>query len=139
LYFVCSILPYSQETETFTDFRDGKIYRIAKIGKHVWMTENLALKTKNVVCWTFGNRSENLEKYGYLYPREGAKFACPDGWRLTSKNDFDSLLLHAEGSDLKAYDFLTKKDIRGFSATFGGFREENEGFINKDYTGIYWS
>ena len=131
-------MTYSQEVGKFMDSRDGKTYKTVQIGRQVWMAENLAYKTK-LVCWTFGDRPENLKRYGYLYPWEAAKTACPDGWRLPSKSDFDSLFIIAKKTDIKIYEFLTRKENNGFSATFGGFREENGGFINKDYTGIYWS
>ena len=34
----------------------------------------------------------NVGKCGYLYTWEGAKRACPPGWRLPSKEDFEELL-----------------------------------------------
>ena len=71
--------PPANETGTFTDSRDGKVYNWVKIGNQVWMAENLAYKPRTVNYWAYNNNESNVAIYGYLYSWEIAQTITPTG------------------------------------------------------------
>ena len=115
LAMVLLVSSYAQTTGTFKDSRDGKTYKTVKIGNQTWMAENLAFKTTNAAV----SKSNNVEKYGYIYDWEEAKKTCPSGWHLPTKTEF-TILLNTYGVGENAYNALKDGGLSGFNALFGG-------------------
>ena len=138
------------ETGTFTDKRDGQVYRTVKMpdGK-VWMAQNLNYKIENSCC--YANDDYIGKKYGRLYTWDAAMKACPTGWRLPSLPDWTNLVVAvgntAEfGKGFPIKNLMVKEgwnvfgtDEFGFSALPGGFRCENGDFLGLGNNCVWWA
>jgi len=115
------------------DERDGKTYKGVEIGKQIWMAENLNYSGSNGTVGTcYDDDSINCETYGRLYDWETAIKACPSGWHLPSREEWEELVNtvgeNSAGLYLKAKNGWSKppagdgngSDRYGFSALPGG-------------------
>jgi uncharacterized protein (TIGR02145 family) len=133
--------------EYFTDSRDGQKYRTVKICGLVWMAENLNYKTGD--SWCYKDDDDYSKKYGRLYTWDAAKTACPAGWRLPTRQEWDTLVtamggLQMAGKKLKAKsgwsDNGNGTDDYGFSALPGGRRFLGpSAYLNATYEGVWWT
>jgi uncharacterized protein (TIGR02145 family)/uncharacterized repeat protein (TIGR02543 family) len=125
---------------TFTDSRDGKTYRRVRIGNITWMAENLNHATGN--SWCYEDNKGNCEKYGRLYDLSTAMSACPPGWRLPTRIDWNDLVEIADGSvagtRLKSKTDWNGTDEFGFSALPGGYRHVDGYFRFAGNFGFWW-
>jgi len=137
---------FAQQTAVFTDTRDGKTYKIAKIGEQTWMAENLNYEAKGSVC--YGNNQANCKKYGKLYDWNAAVEVCPKGWHLPSNDEWNTLMDLAgdkmvAGNVLKASSGWENNgngmDDYGFAALPGGERGLNGNFVLAGSDGLWWS
>jgi len=116
---------YGQEAGSFTDPRDGKVYKTVKIDDQVWMAENLAFKT-DAGCWVYDEVKDYAATHGYLYSWETASKACPAGWRLPSMQDWWYLSNYLGGDDqaggkLKATGTTSWKSPNARASNSSGF------------------
>jgi len=128
-------------SDTFTDPRDGKVYRTVKIGEQVWMAENLAYNAPDSKC--YNNDESNGSKYGRLYNWNTAMKACPPDWHLPSKDEWQTLVDFAggdkiAGKKLKAKNGWNGTDDFDFFALPGGCGNSDGSFSNIDYYGYWW-
>jgi uncharacterized protein (TIGR02145 family) len=108
------------------------------------MAENLNYQTDN--SWCYGDVPGNCEKYGRLYAWDDAMNACPDGWRLPSRKEWDKLVAFAGGAEEGGTKLKSKSpdwdgdDDYGFSALPGGLGSPAHGsFGYLGNAGFWWT
>jgi uncharacterized protein (TIGR02145 family) len=137
---------------TFTDTRDGQTYKTVKIGTQTWMAQNLNYQIKGG-SWCYEKADSNCIKYGRLYDWLAAITACPNGWKLPSREDWIRLVAMAGGKEIAGKKLKPKSgwnnrddgksgngtDNYGFSALPGSFRRSDGGFGGAGYGGYWWT
>ncbi|WP_290728222.1 MULTISPECIES: fibrobacter succinogenes major paralogous domain-containing protein [unclassified Fibrobacter] len=130
--------------------RDGNTYKVIKIGKQVWMAQNLNVRTED--SWCYDDNPANCEKYGRLYTWDAAAKACPEGWRLPSKDEWEDLF-DAVGGSMSAAKKLKSTygwkeddgesgngtDDFAFTALPAGARDKRVGSFDEGYITRFWS
>lgn len=128
------------------DPRDGKTYKTVKIGKQVWMAENLNFKSGD--SWCYNNSEQNCNEYGRLYSWEAALNACPEGWHLPTKWQFEILRFNVGGEDVAGkmlksttgwYDDGNGVDKYGFNVLPAGIRYYDGVFCDAGKYANFWS
>lgn len=134
-------------TSSFTDPRDGYVYKTVAIGDKIWLAENLKYlpimvhpdtgsrtmpyyyvydyEGTNVVD---AKATVNYKTYGVLYNWEAAKAACPAGWHLPSEAEWTELTISSGGSNAKIFPVYP-----------GGIRHEDGSFYGLQFSGSWWS
>ncbi len=132
------IIKSTEELNTFTDPRDGQVYKTVKLKDgNIWMAQNLNFDVGEG-CWFYDNDAKNGEIYGRLYTWEAAIRVCPEGWRLPSHNELDTLI-GDYGGYKSAYKVLTKGAYSGFAVLLGGLYNSDGDFTNLGVNGLFWS
>ena len=133
------------ETGSFTDPRDGKVYKTVKIGDQWIMAENLAYKPDTGNFWAYENNDSNIAIYGYLYDWETAMNIAPEGWHLPSRQEWLDIykVLGAKWKTRKYLQMLYPKLVEGGSSgldmLFGGRRTEQGNYENLGVAGRFWT
>jgi len=153
-FFSFSYFGFSQSKDLLKDVRDGKSYKVVKIGTQTWMAENLNFNIGNN-CWCYNEDTINCQTYGRLYGWEIAKSACPNGWHLPSDDEWKQLTkflgensvvggklkeprIAHWSSPNKNLDYKTV-NISGFTALPGGYRGDEGTFRYIGLYGHWWT
>jgi len=118
------------------DSRDGKEYKILKIGSQTWMGENLNFETTD--SWIYEEKNKNAKRYGRLYTYQAAMEACPSGWHLPTDKEWQELI-NFYGGDLEAGLALRIDGTSAFNADYGGFRSKDGNFFDLGHNANYWT
>ena len=145
---------FAQVKGSFTDSRDGKVYKTVTIGTQTWMAENLAYKGSSS-GWAYNDDSNNVTTYGYLYDWYEAKTVCPTGWHLPTDAEWTTLTTYLGGESVagdklkeidtthwkSAYPYNTGATSEsGFTALPGGLGFVDDGtYESIGYRGYWWS
>jgi uncharacterized protein (TIGR02145 family) len=129
---------YITNSKPLKDSRDGKVYQTIKIGKQIWMAENLAFNAKEG-SWAYNNDAASVKTHGYLYDWETARNACPEGWELPQRNDFEQLLYVVSKISKKPSKEIIVGGCSGFEALQSGWRNESGDFFDINECGNYWT
>ncbi len=149
------------------DHRNEQSYKTVAIGTQIWMAENLNYETANSYC--YDDDANNCVKYGRLYtwaaavgksenecgfgytcslPLGNVQGACPSGWHLPSKDEWNVLFAvvgdsTVAGRILKSVSEWPEggngTDIFKFSALPVGFRHENGPYSSEGDGTLFWS
>ena len=122
----------------FTD-RNGKIYPVTKIGRLIWMAQNLDYAMEGSYC--YDDNPGNCTKYGRLYTWDAAMKACPKGWHLPASREWDELekeIGEKAGTKLKSekWDGI---DAFGFNALPAGLRSNYGDFDYMGSSAFFWT
>lgn len=130
---------------TFTDSRDGQIYKTVTIGSQTWMAENLNYETEDSYC--YGDKAVGCVKYGRFYSLKSARKACPAEWRLPTPMDW-SVLIYSMGGEAVAGKKLKSTegwlgngngtDDFGFAAIPAGAKYGESSYSAEGKFAIYW-
>lgn len=155
--------------DSFTDPRDGNVYKTITIGTQVWMAENLKYLPSVVGVGTseltpyyyvYEYNGTNVNEaqataeyttYGVLYNWTAACTSCPEGWHLPSDAEWTQLTdylggINVAGGKLKEKGTMLwespnqdASDEVGFTALPGGYRDITGAFYSNGSIGYWWS
>lgn len=162
-HFVCGeegwkIDSTAWEYGSFTDARDGRVYKTIDIWGQTWMAENLDYRDSvskpelEGNRWCYDNEADQCDTYGSFYSCELSSQVCPAGWRLPSISDWMNLynFIVLMGGDpqngLRAKEDWSDNtghsrngtDVLGFTALPGGIMYEVGSYGDATRQAWFW-
>ena len=137
-------------TASFTDPRDGQVYKTVKLANRWWMAENFNFDTTGSYC--YNKDPSNCELYGRLYNLGTARMAAPSGWHLPTDNEWRTLEAYLGISDdelfadgfrgVNAGELILSEDGVGFNALLTGYMYYNswaDRFFSLNTSTYFWT
>ena len=182
VYGTCGGASYDVSKQ-ICDTRDNQLYKYVVIGNSTWMAQNLNYNYNkgSAKSYCYNDVASNCTTYGRLYTWPAAmdsvrnscgygtncvarsvppylQGACPEGWRIPTKFDFNELYEYAyevsssTGNNIVATKLKSKSgwndngngtDVYGFNALPGGYRSENSTssrkYFNLGTAAFFWT
>ena len=143
---------------SFTDARDGRVYKTIDIWGQTWMAENLDYRDSVAKPelegnrWCYGNEAEQCDAYGSFYSCELSSQVCPAGWHLPSISEWFELYnfivlmggdpqsgLRAKDGWLDYSDNVNNgTDVLGFTALPGGIMYGENSYGSATQEAWFW-
>lgn len=140
VFLLVTGIGFPDDPSNLTDV-DGNTYKTVKIGNQIWMAENLRVTHdpdgNPITSYCYGDKEDNCEKYGRLYPFESALKACPKGWHLPTRTECEILFDHLGGEEV-AGGKLKEGGSSGFEALIAGGRAYRGTFDSLGVYGSFW-
>jgi len=137
----------SDKNGTFTDNRDNQMYKWAKIGSQIWMSQNLNYSGGDGTdC--YDNSNQYCKEYGKLYTYEVAKDVCPTGWHLPSDAEWNKLetesglaAAQAENAEWRGQHAANLKNngSSGLNVIFGGYKSVSGKYKDAGNQAHFWT
>ena len=162
-HFVCSEDGWKIDSTawgygSFTDTRDGRVYKTIDIWGQTWMAENLDYRDSVAKPelegnrWCYDNEADQCDTYGSFYSCELSSQVCPAGWRLPSISDWMNLynfivlmggdpqngLRAKEGWSDNTGHSRNGTDVLGFTALPGGIMYEVGSYGDATRQAWFW-
>ena len=118
---LCFFMSVFAPASSITDSRDGERYTTIKIGTTEWIAENLRYKVQGSRCI---NDFQEVCGIGRYYNFDMAIQACPNGWHLPSKKEWNEIFDKADKS---------------FGLFLLGYCYEDEICFDIDKTASFWT
>ena len=144
---------------TFTDARDGQVYKYTTIGDQVWMAENLKFDAPYSLCYDeiegfcemfgrFYTLHENGEDLGH-FDQELLVTICPVGWHVPSVDEWNVLIEKMGGGGnaiSRLYSssnfgerYKPGSDDCAFNSLPAGYWLNNGNLSNVYISSVYWT
>ena len=166
IVFICFVIYESnfsaKNSGSFTDSRDGHVYRYVTVGNQTWMAQNLNYVGKSGdagIC--YNNDTSLCSSYGVLYTwsevMAGSQSSssvpsdvqgiCPNGWHVPSDAEWD-VLINFIGKDSARIKLSSTSawnnsgngtDQYGFTVLPAGVRFNDGAFDHLGYAADFWS
>lgn len=139
-FFLCLIISINlsgQTKQRIEDTRDEKLYNYSVVGTQTWLSENMNY-TGVPACWCYEGVERECDKNGRFYTYESAKQACPDGWRLPEKADFETLIVNSGGFSAGLLSSLAQTGQNSFNLQYAGARNADGTYKGKGNIAGYW-
>lgn len=141
-----TVTPWTCGDSTIT--RGDREYATVLINEQCWLKENLQYEPSSGTTLCYGGVAANCETYGRLYDFEAANLACPTGWRLPTKTEYEDLAdysgadMYDAGAHFKAKSGWTGEngdDLLEFTALPGGKCDEEQTCSKIGTSGYWWT